>query len=421
MINPITLINYSIGVGGLTLAVIGLLLCFLIRPVEFRMRSYLIAILTTLIAYTGSIVVSYLAELYSNAGGMRWGIYLSSFFSSLLMPLLTLYMLFLSHEDFRKSGLFWSVAALWVLYFGLLTATLFTPAFYTVDDAGVYRRGPLYPLLLAPLVVIMLLNLWGLWRRREKIPKNSRTALLIYIVAPLVSMVIQMVYYGILATAVGSIVGTLAIFINMITYQVDGYIAQAKENTRKDFEIRVLQMHPHFVYNALVSIYYLVESDPEKAQSAIKSYASYLNQNFRSITKREPIPFEEELAHTRAYLAIEQVRFEDKLNVTFDTPHTDFVLPPLTLQPIVENAVKHGMDPERGFLNVVIRTRAVEDGSEIIVENDGADFDAADEGSDRIGLSSTRERIRGMCGGTLSIEPRDGGGTVVRLWIPKGK
>ena len=234
-------------------------------------------------------------------------------------------------------------------------------------------------------------------------------------------MVIQMAYYGILATAVGSIVGTLAIFINMITYQVDGYIAQAKENTRKDFEIRVLQMHPHFVYNALVSIYYLVESDPEKAQSAIKSYASYLNQNFRSITKREPIPFEEELAHTRAYLAIEQVRFEDKLNVTFDTPHTDFVLPPLTLQPIVENAVKHGMDPERGFLNVVIRTRAVEDGSEIVVENDGADFDAADEGSGRIGLSNTRERIRGMCGGTLSIEPRDGGGTVVRLWIPKGK
>ena len=421
MINPITLINYSIGVGGLTLAVIGLLLCFLIRPVEFRMRSYLIAILTTLIAYTGSIVVSYLAELYSNAGGMRWGIYLSSFFSSLLMPLLTLYMLFLSREDFRKSGLFWSVAALWIFYFGLLTATLFTPVFYTVDDSGLYRRGPLYPLLLAPLVVIMLLNLWGLWRRREKIPKNSRTALLIYIVAPLVSMVIQMVYYGILATAVGSIVGTHAIFINMITYQVDGYIAQAKENTRKDFEIRVLQMHPHFVYNALVSIYYLVESDPEKAQSAIKSYASYLNQNFRSITKREPIPFEEELAHTRAYLAIEQVRFEDKLNVTFDTPHTDFVLPPLTLQPIVENAVKHGMDPERGFLNVVIRTRAVEDGSEIIVENDGADFDAADEGSGRIGLSNTRERIRGMCGGTLSIEPRDGGGTVVRLWIPKGK
>ena len=421
MINPITLINYSIGVGGLTLAVIGLLLCFLIRPVEFRMRSYLIAILTTLIAYTGTIVVSYLAELYSNAGGMRWGIYLSSFFSSLLMPLLTLYMLFLSREDFRKSGLFWSVAALWIFYFGLLTATLFTPVFYTVDDSGLYRRGPLYPLLLAPLVVIMLLNLWGLWRRREKIPKNSRTALLIYIVAPLVSMVIQMVYYGILATAVGSIVGTLAIFINMITYQVDGYIAQAKENTRKDFEIRVLQMHPHFVYNALVSIYYLVESDPEKAQSAIKSYASYLNQNFRSITKREPIPFEEELAHTRAYLAIEQVRLEDKLNVTFDTPHTDFVLPPLTLQPIVENAVKHGMDPERGFLNVVIRTRAVEDGSEIIVENDGADFDAADEGSGRIGLSNTRERIRGMCGGTLSIEPRDGGGTVVRLWIPKGK
>ena len=178
-------------------------------------------------------------------------------------------------------------------------------------------------------------------------------------------------------------------------------------------------MRPHFIYNAMTSIYYITEENPQKGLKVIRDFTVYLRKVFNSVTKREPIPFEEELEHTRAYLSVEQARFEDKLAVTFDTPHTDFRLPPLTLQPIVENAVKHGMDPEIDRMSVVIRTRSLDGGSEIVVENDGTDFIPITDGAEGVGLGSTRDRVARMCGGRRDIAPRDGGGAVVTLWIPE--
>ena len=99
-------------------------------------------------------------------------------------------------------------------------------------------------------------------------------------------------------------------------------------------------------------------------------------------------------------------------------PHTVFCLPPLTLEPIVENAVKHGMDPDCEPLCILIRTRATDDGSEITIENNGADLKAMEPDSDGVGLSSVRKRLELMCGGTLRIRPREGGGAVATMWIP---
>ena len=96
-------------------------------------------------------------------------------------------------------------------------------------------------------------------------------------------------------------------------------------------------------------------------------------------------------------------------------------MPPLTLQPIVENAVKHGMDPEIERMSVVIRSRKVDGGSMIVVENDGADYLPLSDGEVGVGLGSTRDRVAQMCGGRLDIAPRAGGGTVVTLWIPDGE
>ena len=137
------------------------------------------------------------------------------------------------------------------------------------------------------------------------------------------------------------------------------------------------------------------------------------------VTKTENIPFEEELAHTRAYLAVEKARFGDRLQVTWDTPDTVFSLPPLTLQPIVENAVKHGMDPDLDALHILIRTRVSENGSEITVVNDGMAFNPPEPDSDGIGLKSVSERLARMCGGTLRVTPLPSGGASVTLRIPK--
>ena len=116
---------------------------------------------------------------------------------------------------------------------------------------------------------------------------------------------------------------------------------------------------------------------------------------------------------------MEQAQFASKLAVGFDTPHTRFKVPPLTLQPLVENAVKHGMTPETVPLHVSVRTREAEAGSEVVVEDSGPGFDASVADDPSTTLANIRQRLQMMCGGTLEIAPREGGGTVAKVTIPQ--
>ena len=419
MNNWLSLVNLSVGIAGLMLTTLGLLMAVVYHPIERVTRRYFIGFFTLLIAYSASIVFEQLSDYMPNpALVVRVGVFLESLSSSLVMPLLTIYLLYLCGESWRTSRLFKATAGLWIVYFLLLVYTQFSDAIYTIDAAGVYERGPLYPLLLVPPALIMAINLWGFWRRRMWLTDKQRAALSVYLLVPLVSMVIQMLFYGLLTVAVGTVLAALAMFVFLLVDQQEIHIRQIEANARKEFDIRTLQMRPHFIYNAMTSIYYITEEDPEKGLKVIRDFTTYLRKMFNSVTRREPIPFEEELEHTRAYLAVEQARFEDKLSVRFDTPHTDFRLPPLTLQPIVENAVKHGMDPESPPLHIAIRTRETAAGSEIVVENDGMDYNPQGDVEEGVGLGSVRARVERMCGGSLDIAPRAGGGAVVTLRIP---
>ena len=199
---------------------------------------------------------------------------------------------------------------------------------------------------------------------------------------------------------------------------------QQREIAQQRVGLMVLQMRPHYIYNTMMSIYYLCKQDPDMAQQVTLDFTTYLRKNFTALASEAPIPFSEELEHTRAYLAVEQAQFDDMLFIDYDTPHVDFRLPPLTLRPIVENAVKHGMDPDSAPLRIRIMTRRTGSGSEIVVEDNGAGFEPADDfgsadGSEpHVALENIRERLQIMCGGRMTITPREGGGTVVRMTIP---
>jgi LytS/YehU family sensor histidine kinase len=199
---------------------------------------------------------------------------------------------------------------------------------------------------------------------------------------------------------------------------MDQFMRQQREIARQKASINVLQMRPHFIYNTMMSIYYLCKQDSDKAQQVTLDFTSYLRNNFTAIASEDAIPFCDELEHTRAYLAVEQAQHEDRLFVEFDTPHTQFRLPPLTLQPLVENAIKHGMNPDGDPLHIFVKTRKTKDGSEIIVENDGARYDPADDNEPHIALNNIRQRLEIMCKGTLEITPHEEGGTTVKVAIP---
>ena len=211
-----------------------------------------------------------------------------------------------------------------------------------------------------------------------------------------------------------------AAIVQRAEQRASALVAQ-QEIVRQRTNTLMLQIRPHFVYNTLTSIYCLIDDDPAKAKEVTDEFTNYLRNNFTAIAQDKPIAFTKELEHTKAYLAVEQARFEGQLFFEFDTPVINFRLPALTLQPIVENAVKHGRDPELDPLYISVITNETENGVEISVIDSGPGFGEIDNDEPHIALNNIRERLEMMCNGTLTIAPREVGGTVVTVFIPKSK
>ena len=378
-----------------------------------------------LIAYITSDIIEQISFYF--LGSDFWlltevGIFLESFFSSMLDPLLSVQILHYAGENIKESLLFRLESLLWGIYLVLLIVTQFTDKIYYKTEDNVYFRGPLYFLLLIPPALMTFLNIGYIIMKRDVFSRSQIKAFLVFLLIPLGCILIQMFSYGLLMIVIGTSVAALFMFGYLLTDVAAEQIRQKEENAILKTETAVLQMRPHFIYNTMTSIYYLCEQDPQKAQKVTLDFTTYLRKNFNAIAKQDMIPFDEELVHTQAYLAVEQVRFEDKLLIEFDTPHMEFCLPPLTLQPIVENAVKYGVDPENSDpLTIKITTVENEDGSVITIEDSGPGLDNAGENDQpHTAILNIKKRLALMCNGTLTLRNRDDDtGTIATIFIPK--
>ncbi len=186
--------------------------------------------------------------------------------------------------------------------------------------------------------------------------------------------------------------------------------------------VMVSQIRPHFMYNALSSIAILCKLDPETAYNATIAFSDYLRGNMDSLKQTVPVPFKKELEHLKKYLYIEKLRFADKLNVEYDIRDTDFEIPLLSVQPLVENAVKHGVGMKEDGGTVKISTCKTETTHEIIIEDDGVGFDVNEnknDGRSHIGMENTKKRLHDMCGGEVIITSEGGKGTIAKIIIPE--
>ena len=186
--------------------------------------------------------------------------------------------------------------------------------------------------------------------------------------------------------------------------------------------IMLSQMKPHFIFNTLNTIYHLCDLDPEKAKTTLSSFSTYLRNNINNLGQSEMIFFEKELSFVNAYLDIEKVRFDDELLISFDIGVSDFKLPVLTVQPIVENAVKHGTSKKEGVSHLYITTRETDAFYEIEIRDTGVGFDPShqkNDGNKHIGIDNVRQRLETLCNGTLTIQSTLGVGTTALIQIPK--
>ena len=187
-------------------------------------------------------------------------------------------------------------------------------------------------------------------------------------------------------------------------------------------KIMVSQIRPHFMYNALSSIAALCKLDPDTAYDATITFSDYLRGNMDSLKQTAPIPFEKELEHLKKYLHIEKMRFGNKLNIVYDIRATDFEIPQLTVQPLAENAVKHGISKKKGGGTLTIASKETENTFEVVVSDDGKGFDVnmkINDGRSHVGMENVKNRLKEMCGGEVIIESEIGKGTVARIIIPK--
>ena len=421
MIDWVSTLNLSISISGSTIAFLGFLLNWFIRRGSKKSKNFFTIFFVILMAYTAVLMINLVSFMYLDSGYMwlsRITMYLHSLLSSLLLPMMAYYVISQSNRNWKKSKIFRAVSVLWFIYFLLLSSTWFTDWIYYFTPDNGYFRGDLYFLLLTPPAVSIGLLLIDVIVNSSHFSKRQYHALLLYLLTPLICTSIQMFSSGLLFTAIGISVSSVLIFVNSLIDRAEKSLEMAEENAAQRISIMQLQMRPHFVFNTLMSIYYLCEQDPEKAQNVILNFSNYLRQNYSALTNEDTITFTEELEHTKAYLAVEQVRFEGRINIEYDTPHTDFRLPPLTLQPLVENAIKHGRGPGNDTLNISITTAKTGDKSVLTVANTGVEFGAIDSNGTHIAMDNIRERLRLLCDGTLTVMPRDGGGTTVTVSIP---
>ena len=337
---------------------------------------------------------------------------------ALPVPMMTVLLLHCCGENMRETRLLQAVPGLWAVYAVLATSGLVIDAFYFVTPDRQVHRGPWYPLMLLPVIAILLLDLAAVIGRRRLLSRKVYLSFFITLLPMTVTLLVQTFVDAFLLLDVCMVLSALSMYGLVLSDQIEQDLCQQREIAQQRASIMVLQMRPHFIYNTMTSIYCLYSQAPEKAQQMVMDFTTYLRKNFTAVASTEPIPFSSELEHTRAYLDVEQAQYSKSLIVDYDTPHTFFRVPPLTLQPIVENAVKHGRDPNAGLLHISIQTRKTDNGSEITVTDNGCGYDPADDSEPHIALKNIRQRLSLMCGGSLTITPCEAKGTVVTVMIP---
>ena len=194
-----------------------------------------------------------------------------------------------------------------------------------------------------------------------------------------------------------------------------------KELELSNTNLRLLQnqISPHFIYNALFIIKALIWTDQKKASDAVDDFSLYVRHNIDAMRSNDLIKFSEELEHIKAFLNIENVDDETGLVVKIETEEHDFYIPPLTVEPLVENAVIHGIGTLESGGVITISSQKAEGGYLICVEDNGVGFDVENTALG-VGLENAKTRLEMQCSGKLSFESRPGC-TKAMVFVPGEK
>ncbi len=309
----------------------------------------------------------------------------------------------------------------------LVSASLFSDIYF-YDVLGIWAIGAIAVSLI--FIVLSLLSL--------KKSSGKQKILLLFVTVGLVLFLADTaaVYFGLWGTGFLSkifflvgFVATAVVFLRIVPKNIKAAEKAEKlekEKIKLDAELAksristlMSQIHPHFIYNTLGSIEQLCELDPPKAAKLVNDFSKYLRGNFSELDNPKLIRVSKELKHTEYYTGIEKVRFPD-IEFVAEMNCSDFSIPALTIQPLVENAIKHGILKRDKGGTVKVRIYETDSSYFVTVKDNGVGFDVSVlENNNHVGLKNIRSRLEAMCGGALHIESIIGVGTKITVEIPK--
>ena len=297
----------------------------------------------------------------------------------------------------------------------------------------------------------------------------ERIAFALYIVVPIVITATELYVYGYSPVNIGATTAIVLLFVSRAKINTEILVEQQKILNRQRLAEVEKQVRPHFIFNVLNIIYYLCASDSAKAQHAVETFSDYLRDNMKAMNAEELVPFSQELDYVKHYLSLEKLRYEDELTICYDIQCMDFKLPAFTVQPLAENAVKHGIRFKPSGGTVHISSWESDDAYSVRVADDGVGFDpksvelpedpkagferfswlaaeaseqaqeayfakapsasqmasqgkspsASPDAGNGIGIVNTNTRLKLLCGGVMRITSAEGQGTTVDIHIPK--
>lgn len=281
--------------------------------------------------------------------------------------------------------------------------------FYSIHDGMYYRVGTTWTQYIFSQFVYIILFYYAL---KNQINWRLKIPFIIASILPVCVMIFQNISYTLAFATSSNLITIFIIYLN-IHVELGRKIEEFKN------KVMISQIQPHFMYNTLTTIKALCRYDPDLASSTITNFADYLRGNMDFADLSETIPFERELNHTKIYTEIEKLRF-DNITFEFDIQDSDFYIPSLTIQPMVENAVRHGVRAKKDA-KIIVRTFADEKFHNIIIKDNGKGFEENHFNGSRthIGLLNTKLRIERLCNGKFDIQSVSGEGVTITMKLPK--
>lgn len=312
--------------------------------------------------------------------------------------------------------------------FGLLIAfalvliiNIVFPFLYTFDDTNHYYRLPAFPLTFIPAFIGLGVVVYVGIRVFAKLRIELRVALLVSLGMGVISAIIQLLFYGISFSVLGV---SVAILMVTLTHQIEkSKDLLQRENELKELKMQQLraQMQPHFLFNSLTTIRSLIRRDPDEAYMAVSDFSKFLRGSLTALQDVKNWSIEQELQMVEGYLSLEHRRFGNQLIVTMDIQDTAFEVPTLSVQTLVENAVRHGLRGKTtGDGHLILRTQLENNAHFVYIIDDGVGFDPKkpheNDGRVHTGLQNTQKRIEDL-GGEMIIDSAINEGTTIILKI----